>query len=296
MDCIAPSETLSQIEAWRCWWDAVDISQSHLFSGIWLLERTVHGWGRIGKGLQAAAAVVVVMDIIGADAIQRWGRRLTMALTLQRAARWAMPGLQVFVDVIVRQLGGWWFRLPHIWANVTRVAHAIRIYFKGNPLDLHRLGRARTCVYRAAKVALFSRKGRRAKKMWREKRLPWAVQAESVENRYIFPVAASAAALFAAFIVYIEYDKNFARGISNAAFGAVFSFYAVMLAYGFLSMMVRVLVAVAILFLAGLAAMIDAVVIEPVAWVIGHDQNENLVKGISLGVFLVGFYFDLLAS
>lgn len=35
---------------------------------------------------------------------------------------------------------------------------------------------------------------------------------------------------------------------------------------------------------------------EPTAWIIGHPKNENLIKGLSIVVFLIGFYFDLLAS
>lgn len=256
----------------------------------------MHGWGRIGKGLQAFAGVFVVLDIIGATELRRIGGSLTNAYTFDKAKKFGLAGLQIFIDVFVRQLGPWMFRLAQIRSCLGRLIYALRVYITGDMRERQRIERLFISLSRSGKVMVFSRKGRRAKKLWRERKVPFAVRAEAFEDKYLLPVAAIGATLVAGMIFYLQYDQDFPQGIVNAVITVVLSFLIVGILFGILFATVRVLGALGILLLAGLAVLVDALLIEPFAWLIGHAKNESLIKLISLFIFGVGFYFDLLAS
>lgn len=305
MDCLAPPPYLSHIEAWQCWWVAADISKSYLYPQVFLLERTVQVWGRIGKCLQAFAALIVLLDIIGAKAIREYGDAMTSYFTWKRAKAFAMVGLHLLADAFVQVFGfHWCFRLQHIKSSWKRVIDGFATYFRGRLLQWRRILRLVTRTRRAVRVAVYSRKGARAKKLWRQKFVWWAVRADQLEAKYVVPTVAIFSILCAGWLLYPGYQKSFPRGdalamaISMASYIIVVGIFAALILgiAGLLFAAVRILAAPVILILAVLATVIDIILIEPAAYVVGHQQNANLLKGISLWIFFVGFYFDLLAS
>lgn len=298
MGCVTPPAHLSQAEAWQCWWIAADISTSYLFSGAYFLERTVHGWGRIGKGLQALAAFFVVLDIIGAPALHKLGERMKNYFSLRGARRNATAGLQIVVGLFVELAPGinWCFRLKHIQSSWRRVIGGFTTYFAGDLRKWRRIALLGTRTRRSVRVALCSRKGERAKQVWRQKFLRSAVLLETFEENYVFPILFAFCLFFTGWTFYLEFQRNFPQGVGDALEAALVTFVAAAMIAIVVVLVARLLWAFLLLILAVLAPMLDVLLLEPVAWVIGHPKNENLIKGISLGIFAVGFYFDLLAS
>lgn len=306
MDCVIPPANLSHIEAWQCWWVAADISKSYLYPQVHFLERTVHVWGRIGKSLQAVAALIVLLDIIGAHAIRDAGTAMTGYFTWRRAVRFAMVGLHLFADTFFVQVFGfpWCFRLEHIKSSWKRVIDGFATYFGGRLLQWRRIVRLVTRTRRSVRVALFSRRGERAKKLWRQKVVWWAVRADQLEAKYVVPIVMIFSIVYAGWLVYPNYQKTFPQGdafavliaMAEFVFGVIVAAMLIFTIAALIFAVARVLAAAVILVLAVLAALIDAILIKPTAYVIGHQQNANLLKGISLCIFFVGFYFDLLAS
>jgi hypothetical protein len=46
----------------------------------------------------------------------------------------------------------------------------------------------------------------------------------------------------------------------------------------------------------GVGAIVDAAILEPVAWVLDREAVDKVIKSVSFLALIIGFHFDLLAS
>lgn len=291
LDAASASDSLSQLQAWELWFQNVNISSKSLFLGI-----SVQNWGRIGKCLQALAALTVLLDIIGAESVRRFGGWLTGLTTIAKAKSVAMTGFQIISDTIVRAFPDILFRIGSVTRHIRRLINPIGTSMSpsaGRGIRLVVLYRA---FRRRIPILLFSKKGVRRKTRWRKKIHPSAMRVQQAEEKFVLPVSATVGAAAALYFLYSEYIKGFVDGVLQALWGTVFIFIFAGAAVGIMVTWLRVLISVILLLTALFATLIDALLIEPTAWVLDHPKNENLIKGIAFGIFVVGFYFDLLAS
>lgn len=295
LDSATVPENISQLQAWELWFQNVDILNKTLLFGL-----SVRNWDRIGKCLQAAAALTVILDIIGAEAVRNFGSWLKGVTAVTRAKSVAVTGLQIFADTFARGWPDIMFRRQHVYRHTRRLGQTVITFFtKGTPSRARIVALVRSVGRRVA-VIRKSKKGTRRKNLWRTKRFPPGMKFQRVENVIIKPVTTAVMIIFTGLFLLDDYQKGFKDGIFLGIFAAILAalfltlITAVVLAYALL--MVRLALPVVLLVAALFAFGSDKFLIKPTAWVIGHQKNENLIKGVAIVVFLVGFYFDLLAS
>lgn len=221
------TENLTQFQAWQLWSQNADIANSTLLWGL-----SVRNWGRIGKCMQALAAFAVLLDIIGAPAVRRFGDWLKNLTTINTAKNMLRKGWQKFADIF---------------------------------------------VLRESEV----------------------MSAERFFEKYVLPAVFITAGLIAIFIIY-PMLTNGARPTFGMVIvlliigGGVFfiCFFTLLVAAAIIRFIIPFLIFVFALY----TIAIDFLLIEPTAWIIAHQKNEYLIKGLAFAVFFIGFYFDLLAS
>ncbi|HKU77536.1 MAG TPA: hypothetical protein VJR02_26710 [Pyrinomonadaceae bacterium] len=290
----AASESISQVEAWKLWLENVDISTK-----VIMFDISVRNWGRIGKSIQAFAALAILLDIIGAPALRRFGKSLRNLITLGRARYLAVLSLQIVGDGIFPK-NAVLFRLGHVVHHGGKVG--ILLVNCCNPGIKHHERKALVSrlLGRNLPILLGSKKGVRRLYRWRARVFPVGVKLQRIEETIIFPtiliVSGVLAIGFFVFSFTDYYPDSLIQGLFVAFFFIVVVFFIIALFLGALVLAAHLILPVLLIALAFLAFATDILFVEPTAWIIGHPKNENLIKGLSIVVFLIGFYFDLLAS
>lgn len=289
------SERISQLQAWKLWFDNADISNNTLIFDI-----TVHNWGRIGKCLQALAAFTVLLDIIGAPAVRGFGSRLRSITTFAKAKRLTVRGLQLFAYMLTKGIPEALFRLDSIIRHTRKLIISVETYCSRGTGRETRSTLLLKTYRRTIPAILNSRKGIRRRNRWRARVFPESTKYDQFQKRVLnftlHKIFWVWLILAICIFIYRIYCDGPAKGLVAAYYRSVLALIFVFSGFGLLIMVIEIGPPVLMLVTALFAIVIDSVFVEPVAWVIGHPKNENLIKGLSMIVFLVGFYFDLLAS
>lgn len=284
-------ENLTQFEAWRLWYQSVDISNSVLLLGI-----TTRNWGRIGKGLEAIAAFAVLLDIIGATAVREFGTKLSALATLRKAKGMTVSGLQLMGDFFVLFIPPFFFRLQPIKRYLIVIWHLVRGAGRTLTIRDARGPDLRRILHCCLKVRS-THSGKRRKDRWRQTRFAAAARFHDFNNRLVWPFILTISVLGAVIVFYVSFSRD--EIIKSSIEGIIKGFFTLSLiatVLGLALVIIQFIVSILFLVSALVTSLIDVLLIEPIAKIIEHPRNENLIKGVSLGVFLVGFYFDLLAS
>jgi hypothetical protein len=288
------AESVSQIEAWKLWFDGVDISTKTIFFDI-----SIRNWARIGKLLQAGAALAVVLDIIGAPALRQFGNSLRNVLTLGRARYLAVLSFQIFGDAVFPK-NALFFRLDQIRHQGRRTGALIISSVRPGLKREQRKAYLARLFGRNLPVLMASKKGLRRLNRYRARVFPASIKLLQIERQIIIPgIAITSGILAIAFYILAfrnDYPTSLAFGLIVAFFFILVVFLAISIFLYLVVVAIHLLLPVLLIMLALIAFAADILIVEPVARVIGHPKNENLIKLISIAVFLVGFYFDLLAS
>ncbi len=291
LDINTATEHLSQIQAWDLWYQSVDISSKYLMLGI-----SVHNWGRIGKCMQAVAALTVLLDIIGAPAIRRFGKKIRNLTPLDRAKDLMRTGWQLFADIFAESIPDVMFRLDQVIRHLRKLYSLAVIYCHSGTSRDQRSAIIARSYRRVAPSMMNSKKGKRRKTRWRARVFPSSVKFQQFEKKFVRPVAYSLSAIIAVFYFSIEYHEGFAQGILQALFTTIIIFFLALIAIGSGMFAIHVIAPLLLVVSALLGFMIDIFLIRVTARILEHPKNENMIKAVAMMIFLTGFYFDLLAS
>lgn len=85
------------VTAWRAWWSGASVGDYPL----WGFDVTF--WGRLGKGLQFLAGLVVILDLLSPNRLRARGATARRELALS-AARWRRQKTAMWIDRVYRGL------------------------------------------------------------------------------------------------------------------------------------------------------------------------------------------------
>ena len=258
------------------------------------LGLSVRWWGRIGKALQALAALAVVLDIVGAERVRQWAMSLKQASRLRSLVAFGVASTRFLLETLLTILPALLFRLDRIVTNIRRClarsiakvseARAARTppRTRSPVLPLQLLLRSRVGIVRKARLSQrLSPTGRAVGVAYKKYALSLVA--------YLFSVQFIVGGLHALLKKHLGADLEWA-----ASLGVWLLAVALTLAFAF--PLVRVAVGVLTLIVVAVAYASIWVFIELPAALIAHRRNDAMVKLLALVVFGIGFHFDLLAS
>jgi hypothetical protein len=283
------AESLSQLQAIVHWWKNDNISDAPLLFGV-----TVRNWGRIGKVLQALAAFFVLVDIIGSSELRRFAERIKGLALDARTMRINNTGVDLLADTLFDWLApSLLFRLDRLSRLPVRLGRRLRRSIVGGrktrPTAPLRFG-----LY--LRIALCSNFGKRRKTAWRNRFFPARANVPPGYERWVIRAVGVIAAVVA-LCVAVEASP----AVSEWRWDDVLVLAIVMvpvwaMSAGMLLLLLTFLVSFFLMAVGSLFNLFNDILIDPIVYILEHQKNESLLKVISLALFAVGFYFDLLAS
>lgn len=261
-----------------CWLQQVDVSTQVVY-GL-----TIKSWGRIGKVLQAMAALTVLIDLLGAE----WFRRLGLAIGSRANAMFPRTLGTVGSDIVAAPIVNAiiptvLFRLRSIARNARRLRTDRRaITARRIPWSQRKRGLSKAWVH----LRLLTRPavGRRRKALWLSKQFSTKARFSDRVERFVVPVTN-----LIGLLVGIGMLASAERPTPVQAYlSALVTMILVIWLLGFLLRGLIATVFLVLEFLAGFSRL--------VGWALGHQRNEFILKLSATLVFFVGFLLDMLAS
>lgn len=218
----------------------------------------IFAWERLGKFLLFVSAFTIVADILGAERIRKWGKGLHTTLNINHLISNAFKSVKWTILYALLVIGDVLLNTVLFILGLVALIAPSRIYKKVHPV----------------RVGVFE---------WAKK---INLQRNSMAVQKLGLIIALVTILSILVIIRIF------RPIPTNILQSFAAFYVVPL----LVVACSIIIGISILIFNIILAVIDGLIIEPLAWILERPALDWWVKVFSVLLLMIGFFFDMLGS